>query len=151
MLSFVVWLFHMLLSLFVPASLWIFFFFKQKTAYEMRISDWSSDVCSSDLHFFSRQDGQIYTVASIYRWFRKILYRAGISHGGIGTGPRIHDFRHTFACHSLAQMSRAGLDLYYSLPLLSTYMGHRSLSATDGYVRLTEHMYPGLPARVNSL
>src|SRR3546814_12747841 len=32
--------------------LWFFcfFFFKQKTAYEMRISDWSSDVCSSDLH-----------------------------------------------------------------------------------------------------
>src|SRR3546814_6916848 len=28
-----------------------FFFFKQKTAYEMRISDWSSDVCSSDLLF----------------------------------------------------------------------------------------------------
>src|SRR3546814_1032204 len=30
-------------------ALSIFFFFKQKTAYEMRISDWSSDVCSSDL------------------------------------------------------------------------------------------------------
>src|SRR3546814_18841666 len=29
--------------------LYFFFFFKQKTAYEMRISDWSSDVCSSDL------------------------------------------------------------------------------------------------------
>src|SRR3546814_4583531 len=29
-----------------------FFFFKQKTAYEMRISDWSSDVCSSDLNTF---------------------------------------------------------------------------------------------------
>src|SRR3546814_12892603 len=29
-----------------------FFFFKQKTAYEMRISDWSSDVCSSDLASF---------------------------------------------------------------------------------------------------
>src|SRR3546814_15878291 len=28
----------------------VFFFFKQKTAYELRISDWSSDVCSSDLH-----------------------------------------------------------------------------------------------------
>src|SRR3546814_10848424 len=28
-----------------------FFFFKQKTAYEMRISDWSSDVCSSDLQY----------------------------------------------------------------------------------------------------
>src|SRR3546814_14545547 len=33
-----------------------FFFFKQKTAYEMRISDWSSDVCSSDL---SKRMGQI--------------------------------------------------------------------------------------------
>src|SRR3546814_2847589 len=31
------------------SSLLLFFFFKQKTAYEMRISDWSSDVCSSDL------------------------------------------------------------------------------------------------------
>src|SRR3546814_19027692 len=30
----------------------LFFFFKQKTAYEVRISDWSSDVCSSDLQFF---------------------------------------------------------------------------------------------------
>src|SRR3546814_2636221 len=29
----------------------MFFFFKQKTAYELRISDWSSDVCSSDLSF----------------------------------------------------------------------------------------------------
>src|SRR3546814_1612737 len=29
--------------------MFFFFFFKQKTAYEMRISDWSSDVCSSDL------------------------------------------------------------------------------------------------------
>src|SRR3546814_2302041 len=35
-----------------------FFFFKQKTAYEMRISDWSSDVCSSDLAFiFDANDG----------------------------------------------------------------------------------------------
>src|SRR3546814_7332247 len=33
----------------------VFFFFKQKTAYEMRISDWSSDVCSSDL----RQGGRV--------------------------------------------------------------------------------------------
>src|SRR3546814_16041536 len=33
----------------------LFFFFKQKTAYEMRISDWSSDVCSSDLIRFSLQ------------------------------------------------------------------------------------------------
>src|SRR3546814_19794426 len=34
-----------------------FFFFKQKTAYEMRISDWSSDVCSSDLVDAERRAG----------------------------------------------------------------------------------------------
>src|SRR3546814_1814008 len=39
-------------SLFV----FFFFFFKQKTAYEMRISDWSSDVCSSDLNQMWRTD-----------------------------------------------------------------------------------------------
>src|SRR3546814_20067490 len=40
----------------VDCVLMSFFFFKQKTAYEMRISDWSSDVCSSDL----RKGGRIY-------------------------------------------------------------------------------------------
>src|SRR3546814_8071413 len=34
-----------------------FFFFKQKTAYEMRISDWSSGVCSSDLTQYTEYDG----------------------------------------------------------------------------------------------
>src|SRR3546814_3228584 len=36
-----------------------FFFFKQKTAYEMRISDWSSDVCSSDLCRAAGDDGRL--------------------------------------------------------------------------------------------
>src|SRR3546814_9563956 len=36
-------------STIIMYGLLFFFFFKQKTAYEMRISDWSSDVCSSDL------------------------------------------------------------------------------------------------------
>src|SRR3546814_15382314 len=35
--------------MYLNCSLYFFFFFKQKTAYEMRISYWSSDVCSSDL------------------------------------------------------------------------------------------------------
>src|SRR3546814_2759944 len=47
--------------LFVCISVLVFFlvlfcFFKQKTAYEMRISDWSSDVCSSDLRDFGTLD-----------------------------------------------------------------------------------------------
>src|SRR3546814_10457058 len=42
-------LFFTLMVLIFVCILVFFFFFKQKTAYEMRISDWSSDVCSSDL------------------------------------------------------------------------------------------------------
>src|SRR3546814_1346174 len=42
------------------------FFFKQQTAYEMRISDWSSDVCSSDLNRFVQL---ITSYCSIYRIF----------------------------------------------------------------------------------
>src|SRR3546814_10257382 len=40
-----------------------FFFFKQKTAYEMRISDWSSDVCSSDLAATTEQEDINATIA----------------------------------------------------------------------------------------
>src|SRR3546814_5979883 len=40
-----------------------FFFFKQKTAYEMRISDWSSDVCSSDLQ--EQQVGDLLDVVAV--------------------------------------------------------------------------------------
>src|SRR3546814_6525335 len=43
-------MFYYIMSYSFIMILFIFFFFKQKTAYEMRISDWSSDVCSSDLH-----------------------------------------------------------------------------------------------------
>src|SRR3546814_8079261 len=44
--------------------LFCFFFFKQKTAYEMRISDWSSDVCSSDLLVRDGFRGRIYATAA---------------------------------------------------------------------------------------
>src|SRR3546814_2674654 len=42
------WCFYVVRLVYV-IDYWVFFFFKQKTAYEMRMSDWSSDVCSSDL------------------------------------------------------------------------------------------------------
>src|SRR3546814_10284852 len=47
--------------------LYFFFFFKQKTAYEMRISDWSSDVCSSDLIVLFRG---IPSVLFLFFWAR---------------------------------------------------------------------------------
>jgi len=51
----------------------------------------------------------------------------------------------------LVTMAEAGLDLYYCLPILSAYLGHQSLEATDKYVRLTSDMYPSLLSGVNSI
>src|SRR3546814_110512 len=61
----------------------LFFFFKQKTAYEMRISDWSSDVCSSDL-FASEQDLRHH----LQHWLETVA-NARV-HGTTGRVPREH-------------------------------------------------------------
>src|SRR3546814_1093653 len=55
-----------------------FFFFKQKTAYEMRISDWSSDVCSSDL-FPKNGDPQALSAATKILFWRAIAEIDGTS------------------------------------------------------------------------
>src|SRR3546814_14305937 len=47
------------------------FFFKQKTAYEMRISDWSSDVCSSDLRNVRRRPGREHVARLLHRGGRR--------------------------------------------------------------------------------
>lgn len=100
---------------------------------------------------FSKKDGNSMNTDIVYRWFRKILRYAEISHGGKGKGPRVHDFRHTFSVYSLATMAESGLDLYYSLPILSKYLGHKSLEATEKYVRLTVELYPEIMKDVNQL
>ena len=94
--------------------------------------------------FFVSPAGIYCHAGSVYQWFRKVLAKSGIPHLGNHQGPRVHDLRHTFAVHSLVKMAKSGLDLYYSLPLLSIFLGHKSLSATDQYVRLTAEMYPDL-------
>ena len=101
--------------------------------------------------FFIKPDGSQMNRGSAYRWFRRILFFANISHGGRGHGPRLHDLRHTFSVHSLVSMSESELDLYYALPILSTYLGHQSLEATDKYVRLTAEMYPDLIKKTSDI
>lgn len=102
-------------------------------------------------YFFVKRNGERCSSSTIYKKFRVILFQAGISHQGKGKGPRLHDLRHSFSVHSLAYLADQGLDLYYCLPLLSKYLGHKSLSATDSYVRLTSEMYPQLLNKVNRI
>lgn len=101
--------------------------------------------------FFIKSDGTKCAQSTAYQNFRMILHIAGIPHKGKGLGPRLHDLRHTFACHSLAQMVESGSDIYHSMPVLSTYLGHRTLESTDKYVRLTTEMFPGLTKQISDL
>lgn len=100
--------------------------------------------------FFTSFDGRKCLIPStVYEVFRMVLQRAGLSHGGRGNGPRLHDLRHTFCVNALVKMSEAGYDLHNSMPVLMTYVGHKSLEATNRYVRITQEMYPGLLAKLD--
>jgi len=102
-------------------------------------------------YFFTQRNRKQLIHANVYTAFRSLLLKCGIPYRGRENGPRIHDFRHTFSVHTLAKMSENGLDLYYSLPILSKYLGHKSLEATDQYVRLTEEMFPDLLKKTNDV
>ena len=102
-----------------------------------------------DDYFFTSPDGRPCYAGTIYEIFRTVLFRAGISHGGRSKGPRLHDLRHTFCVNALVKMSEAGQDLYYSMPVIMTYMGHQSIEATNRYVRLTAEMYPAMLKKVD--
>lgn len=55
-------------------------------------------------------------------------------------GPRIHDFRHTFAVHRLAAWYRQKVEIHAKLPLLSTYLGHSTLLGTQLYLHATAEL-----------
>src|SRR3546814_2258671 len=80
------------------------FFFKQKTAYEMRISDWSSDVCSSDLRRdaeAARRDAGLYPAAQAVRYPDREIPGPPAPHGrhvhGGGAGTLDDDHGHAEA------------------------------------------------------
>jgi len=104
-----------------------------------------------DTLYFTHRDGRKINMDVIYRWFRKVLWSAGISHGGPSKGPRVHDFRHTFSVYSLKAMADKGMDIYCALPILSTYLGHSSVSATSQYVRLTQDMFSAVVEKASAI
>ena len=104
--------------------------------------------CMED-YFFMKADRQPITRDNVYRRFREILWESGISHGGKGAGPRLHDLRHTYAVHALKRAVDRKIDVYCALPILSTYMGHASIEATSQYVRLTADAFPEIRAALD--
>lgn len=100
------------------------------------------------IHVFPNARGGSYRARTLYGVFRRFLWAAGISHGGRGLGPRLHDVRHSHAVHCLQDWVRQGTDLTVALPYLSAYLGHSGLQQTQYYLRLTAECYPDLVAQV---
>src|SRR3546814_1687800 len=109
----------------------IFFFFKQKTAYEMRISDWSSDVCSSDLLniVLSNDDGfEAANIRALYTELKAAghdVVLSGPAQNNSGKGgaldflvPMKRSEEHTSELQSLMRIS-------YAVPCLKKKSGNR--------------------------
>ncbi|MBE3102841.1 MAG: tyrosine-type recombinase/integrase [Bacilli bacterium] len=104
-----------------------------------------------DRYYFPIINNTPMTISNTYKNFRKFLWKAGISHGGRGYGPRIHDFRHSFAVHCLKKWSLEGKDLMTYLPILRVYLGHDSFEETAYYLRLTADVFPEITLKLETI
>src|SRR3546814_736279 len=94
----------------------IFVFFKQKTAYEMRISDWSSDVCSSDLHGVQTRDVALdRTDAAVALELAGGRLEAQVEQLFLGLAQLLHETG-VFERVELAGSERLGADRHYASP-----------------------------------
>jgi integrase len=92
-------------------------------------------------YFFPARDGGRYATQTIRSDIKKIYAISEIPLLGNGRLPRMHDLRHTYCCHAMAYMKKKGFDLYYTLPIISAYVGHKETRDTERYLRLTEGDY----------
>lgn len=101
-------------------------------------------------YYFPALEGKPMTIGNVYKNFRRFLWCAGISHGGRGHGPRVHDFRHVYAVHCLKKWTEQEKDLTVYLPVLKTYMGHDSFEDTAYYLRLTADVFPNITMKLET-
>jgi integrase len=89
---------------------------------------------------FMSPKGGHYGKSAITRLFLKLARSLGIRGPKGDRGPRIHDFRHSFAVHRLAAWYREDADMQAKLPILSTYLGHTTLIGTQVYLQATAEL-----------
>lgn len=97
--------------------------------------------------FFPSASGH-YSGNTIYENFRELLFLSHIHH--TGNGPRVHDFRHTFAVHTLEKQLAEGYDPMIIIPRLAAYLGHKSYRETCWYIHLTIASFPELAQKLDS-
>lgn len=85
-------------------------------------------------HFFVSQSGDQLKAARVQAIFRRLSRQIGIRGPKASHGPRLHDFRHSFAIQTLLNWYRSAQDIEQRLPVLSTYLGHARVSDTYWYL-----------------
>ena len=93
-----------------------------------------------DSFVFVTQRGSGYKHPAFITIFLAILRSIGIRGPKGQRGPRIHDLRHTFAVNRLLAWYRQGVNLGAKLPLLSTYLGHCTITGTQVYLQATAEL-----------
>jgi len=89
---------------------------------------------------FVNPEGRAYGHPRIVTIFLEIVRNISLRGPKGERGPRLHDFRHTFAVNRLARWYREGVNLSAKLPLLSTYLGHTTVTCTEVYLQATAEL-----------
>lgn len=97
--------------------------------------------------FVSEQRARI-TKGAAERTFRQLAHEAGLRGLTDRSGPRLHDFRHSFAVRTMLSWYRSGLDVERKMAHLATYLGHVEVRDTYWYVSATPELLQWAARRV---
>jgi integrase/recombinase XerD len=115
---------------------------------ELRDGYWPQ--ANTDALFLSRLGVRL-TVAAAHDVFPQVIRAAGLEGRGDRARPRPHDLRHAFAVSTLLDWHHAGVEIDRHLPLLSTYLGHRSPSNTYWYLQATPELLALVASRLDGI
>ena len=119
-------------SRYVPMS-------KSLTAYCRKYAVAMNISTNSKGFFFPSPDGGFYHQFTLLNRCHKLFEAAGIPRLPNGKFPRVHDIRHAHIGHALTKLIKTeGIDIYTSILLIATYVGHKNLQDTEKYIHLPE-------------
>lgn len=103
---------------------------RQYRALRMRVL---GDAPDSAAPFFINKRRRRFANRTLLGTIQVLARRAGVLTAD-GRPPRVHDFRHAFATHTLTQLYRDGQDPLAKLPVLATFLGHVNIANTQVYL-----------------